>query len=219
MATKALTVPKPQKLERFPTDAMKQLDDYANAAMAVGVISDGLQVAHFRLFLESAGIAVYDLDKVREYMKEKAEKDQAKHGWEWRPLRNKDVLDRKHSFGEAARADGERYVASLNNWSGGIRKIKARKGHDFSSARLYDHNIPLHALQKIEKIEAEMPKSGAKFFVSDYAPKPTPERPRPLPDPFLMAVIPNGRIKQDVGRFVIDFWDEPGFGLMEQLGL
>jgi hypothetical protein len=33
------------------------------------------------------------------------------------------------------------------------------------------------------------------------------------PDPFLMAVIPNPELEHGKGRFVIDVWDEPGFGI------
>ena len=32
-----------------------------------------------------------------------------------------------------------------------------------------------------------------------------------------MAVVNNARLARGVGRFVIDFWDEPGFGLEQQL--
>lgn len=52
-----------------------------------------------------------------------------------------------------------------------------------------------------------------KFFVCDYAPALHIEH----PDPFLMAVIDNARPDHGVGRFVIDFWDEPGGGLEQQL--
>ncbi len=33
------------------------------------------------------------------------------------------------------------------------------------------------------------------------------------PDPFLMAVIPNSAVAHGKGRFIIDVWDEPGFGI------
>jgi len=37
------------------------------------------------------------------------------------------------------------------------------------------------------------------------------------PDPFLMAVVPNPNLARGIGRFVIDFWDEPGFGIEHML--
>lgn len=36
-------------------------------------------------------------------------------------------------------------------------------------------------------------------------------------DPFLMAVVPNAKVREGVGRFIIDFWDEPGFGIDQML--
>jgi hypothetical protein len=48
-------------------------------------------------------------------------------------------------------------------------------------------------------------------------PAPLPPPPRVWPDPFLMAVIPNRDVIYGVGYFVIDVWDEPGFGLEQRL--
>ena len=48
-------------------------------------------------------------------------------------------------------------------------------------------------------------------------PVPQPPPPRVNPDPFLMAVIPNGDVGYGVGTFIIDVWDEPGFGLEQRL--
>ena len=69
-----------------------------------------------------------------------------------------------------------------------------------------------------------------RFLVSDYVlvphtitktevskPVPLPPPPRVNPDPFLMAVIPNRDVVHGVGAFVIDVWDEPGFGLEQRL--
>jgi hypothetical protein len=44
-----------------------------------------------------------------------------------------------------------------------------------------------------------------------------PPQPHLRADPFLMAVIPNDQLGAGVGRFVIDFWDEPGFGIASML--
>lgn len=32
-----------------------------------------------------------------------------------------------------------------------------------------------------------------------------------------MAVVVNDKLSNGTGRFIIDFWDEPGFGLDKQL--
>lgn len=81
-----------------------------------------------------------------------------------------------------------------------------------ASSRPYELTIPLHALRRIAKIEKEH-KSPVAFFVSDYALAPQITH----PDPFLMAVIPNSHLQNGIGRFIIDFWDEPGFGIEQML--
>lgn len=78
---------------------------------------------------------------------------------------------------------------------------------------LYDKTIPLHALRKVATIEKEFISGKAHFFVCDYAVAPHIV----YPDPFLMVMIDNPALKNGTGRFVIDFWDEPGFGLEKML--
>lgn len=73
----------------------------------------------------------------------------------------------------------------------------------------YDKTIPLHALRKVAAIERDFKTAPVSFFVCDYAPAPEIEH----PDPFLMAAIDNPKLGIGVGRFIIDFWDEPGFGI------
>ena len=89
--------------------------------------------------------------------------------------------------------------------------------------------MPLHALKKIALIENEFAKDKVRFLVSDYVlipheiirsetviAKPAPP-PRVYPDPFLMAVIPSRDVIYGVGCYIIDVWDEPGFGLEQRL--
>lgn len=83
-----------------------------------------------------------------------------------------------------------------------------------SEQKVYDKLVPLHALKKVKLIE-ECFKDIVAFFVCDYAPAPHIQ----YPDPFLMAIIDNPNLASGEGRFVIDFWDEPGFGLDKQLGV
>lgn len=99
----------------------------------------------------------------------------------------------------------------------GYLKETGNKIRQLSAARVktYDKTIPIHALKKVVAVEKEFTKAPVHFFVCDYAVAPQVE----YPDPFLMAVIPcdNDSQARGVGRFIIDFWDEPGFGLEQQL--
>lgn len=117
-------------------------------------------------------------------------------GWLWRPLRVEDRID----LGDLC------WGTSLKTDRSETKIIQPSSNYyhkDVSST--YDHAVPFHALQKIDLIE-ENYKQPVGFVVSDYAP--LPER---KPDPFLMAVLPTG------SRFIIDFWDEPGFGIMDMV--
>ena len=72
------------------------------------------------------------------------------------------------------------------------------------SSQPYPFVVPAHALEKVVLIEREF---GPRvyFYVADYN--------VPNPDPFLLAAIPSPRDRGTEGLFVIDFWDEPGFGV------
>jgi hypothetical protein len=74
----------------------------------------------------------------------------------------------------------------------------------------YTRTIPLHALKKVALIEKEYGVGKVAFLVSDYT---TAPHQVVNPDPFLMAVVPNSAVGFGKGRFVIDVWDEPGFGI------
>jgi hypothetical protein len=75
---------------------------------------------------------------------------------------------------------------------------------------IYARTIPLHALEKIALVEREFGAGKVKFLVSDYTVRPDVVI---NPDPFLMVVVPNPELRAGQGRFVIDVWDEPGFGI------
>lgn len=74
----------------------------------------------------------------------------------------------------------------------------------------YTRTLPLHALKKIALIENGFTAGKVVFLVTDYT-----VAPHIIinPDPFLMAVIPNSAVSHGKGRFIIDVWDEPGFGI------
>lgn len=93
-----------------------------------------------------------------------------------------------------------------------------KPGSDYYSSTqvaLYRRAIPLHALRKIALVEKEF--AGPirpVFLVTEYT---TEAQVVIKPDPFLMAVIPNDLVAQGHGRFIIDVWDEPGFGIAQMV--
>lgn len=80
-------------------------------------------------------------------------------------------------------------------------------------APAYTRTLPLHALKKIATIEKEFA-HRVTFLVTEYTTTPDIII---SPDPFLMAVIPNSAVSHGKGRFIIDVWDEPGFGIERML--
>lgn len=74
----------------------------------------------------------------------------------------------------------------------------------------YTRTLPLHALKKIALVEREFKAGQVLFLVTDYT---TAPHIIVNPDPFLMAIIPNSAVAHGKGRFIIDMWDEPGFGI------
>lgn len=177
----------------------EQLAVYEEAARAIGYDSVDLRVERLRAWLHKMDWPVYDLKTVVAHMDARAAAEGAKWGWEWNPLRERDRLAR-HSFGVSA-------AHALD-----IASRQDRPASDHYSGRpLYNKVVPLHALKKVAALEAALPGQVA-FMVSDYAPAPEFKV-----DPFLMAVVENPLLHSGYGRFVIDVWDEPGFGLEEML--
>jgi hypothetical protein len=104
-------------------------------------------------------------------------------------------------------ADRDTGYAGDGGWAGMGRTVptwlpfreKDRKGAGNGHHQLYEREVPLHALQKIDRVEAEFPEAPISFWVSDYK----VER----PDPFLMMKV----CQNETARWVIDVWDEPGW--------
>lgn len=212
--------------------AEADLAEYRQVAKAVGLAPDDLVVEEFRLFLAKRDIPTFALSEVVSYMDEITAKDNpAKLGWHWCPVRPKDAKVAM-TFGRASSQDNrgvlraasvlttsieQSYMNMLaNSQLGGGRATSSAvitPGSDFyASGQVtpYARTIPLHALKKIALIEREFGADKAVFLVTDYTVTPHVVI---NPDPFLMAVIPNGAVAQGKGRFVIDVWDEPGFGI------
>lgn len=210
------------------------LDEYAQLSKSLGIenphIGSNLMVEKFKAFLRKKDWAIFSLPTVVSYMDQKsAAESDAKSGWHWRPLRAKDDI-KNVKFGTQATAWQTQNGIGRNPASdyyhgphsetqevflggGNINQIFHQGiGEVRSSGMPYDKLIPIHALRKVAETESEF-HEPVSFFVCDYAPAPHIE----YPDPFLMAVINNANLNRGVGRFVIDFWDEPGFGLESQL--
>lgn len=240
----AVTLPKPpvssgKLAPRQPAPTRDDfMSEYAELAGLVGVPCPDDTIEAFKAFLRAQDWGVFSLPEVIAYMDKKAaaeSKDMA--GWHWCPLREKDNVDGA-SFGtqgsaKSSRAQWEMGASSDKNvvripasdfyvgpadqihyGHSGSGQMHAQKYRSAPSALPYDKTVPLHALRKVAKIEKEFPKKKAvSFFVCDYAPAPHIE----YPDPFLMAVIKNDKLASGVGRFILDFWDEPGFGMEQML--
>lgn len=179
---------------------VEALAEYAKLAAEIGVAVPELEIEEFVAVLEMLNFPVYSLPEVRLYMDDKAKREGLGYGWRWYPLRNKD------------RFPGE-FDGDPSGWQRDVASdIYRSVGRNGEQVPLYRHTVPLHALKRIAAIEKEYTSKPVHFLVTDYAT--APER---NPDPFLLAVLPNPRMSEGVGRFVIDFWDEPGFGIAQML--
>lgn len=220
-------VPRPplpsNRLTRKPADPKHEayLAEYAELATVIGVKPPDLAIEEFKALLLVHDLPVFSLHEVVAYMDKKAaQESKHKAGWEWRPLRDKDHLP-KLAFGRAAgrKGSGGGDVTPASDYYSGAPRgyVQINDGfeaitHTEMRPQTYDRTIPLHALRRVALIEREH-EGPVAFFVSDYALAPEIR----YPDPFLMAVIPNVDVSNGTGRFVIDFWDEPGFGIEQML--
>lgn len=236
LAEKIETKPKisPRKETAILSD--EALKEYREVAAAVGVSAADLMVEEFRNFLTRKDIPVFNLQEVIKYMDDIAAKDNPTGlGWHWCPVRNKDT-NFPMTFGRASvqnygrgtiTAASDFYESHLfrSHFAQHVSMQQAAMGGqlytppspiDYRTNRspAYTRTIPLHALKKIAMIEKEFTPGGVCFLVTDYTVSPDVII---NPDPFLMAVIPNSAVSHGKGRFVIDVWDEPGFGLDKML--
>lgn len=217
-------------LRATPRDQPTLLEEYAQLSRSLGLnnphIDADLMVEKFKAFLRAKDWAIFSLQTVIEYMNKKAaDESAAKAGWHWRPLRAKDNIENAR-FGISAHRWGHEttelrpatdfymgpHTERQLQWSNNRQTHVEGNSLVPSSGAPYDKLVPIHALRKVAAIEGEFT-DPVSFFVCDYAPAPHIEH----PDPFLMAVVNNERLSNGVGRFVIDFWDEPGFGIEHQL--
>lgn len=213
---------------------------YREACEAVGVVNPEIVMEDFKYFLNAADLPVFDLAVVAAFMDALTAKDNpSKLGWEWLPVRESDRID--YQFGRPATEDrsaatrammaewaADRRRSSRGGFFAGAAKtqvprigvqppaviIPASDYYAGADAKVYSRAIPVHALQKIAKVEKEFGAGKVVFMITDYVTQPHVVI---QPDPFLMAVVPNKDLAKGVGRFVIDVWDEPGFGIAQML--
>jgi hypothetical protein len=217
----------PPKLKpRIDTNVMAEaaIAEYRAIAKEVGISDQDMMVEEFRLYLVKADLPTFNLQEVVAYMDDIAARDNpTKLGWHWCPVRKKDA-ETPLTFGRPSTQDynysdqRQKVVASSDFYeSHTFQRTHMMQRHtpnpiDWREQRsaAYTRTLPLHALKKIARIEREFKGGAPIFLVTDYT---TAPHVIVNPDPFLMAVIPNSAVAHGKGRFIIDVWDEPGFGI------
>ncbi len=224
----------------------EHIADYRKTCEEIGVDAADILVEEFRHFLATKDIPTFNLAEVCAYMDELVARDNpTKLGWHWCPVRPKDadapmtfgrmsVVESQMTYREngATHQEKSRKPASDFYESHTFRQMRDMRSHgmyrepiDFREHRspAYTRTLPLHALKKIALIEREFTATNPVFLVTDYTLKAHQTNVahvdlRPVnPDPFLMAVIPNSAVSHGKGRFIIDVWDEPGFGIAQMM--
>lgn len=208
------------------TMSESDIKEYRQVAEEVGVSAEDLLVEEFRIFLVKHDIPTFNLFEAVKYMDGIAAKDNPTGlGWHWCPVRPKDA-EIPLTFGRPSRDDRSasertRTVASDFYESHRFQQIESYKRHGWGyrdspmdwrtmPSPAYTRTIPLHALKKIAFVERNFTAGKVAFLVTDYTIAPHIVV---NPDPFLMVVIPNNAVAHGKGRFIIDVWDEPGFGI------
>lgn len=197
----ARQVPKPQLLTvHEPKDGATAafLEQHKTISLRLGMPARKDDSEALRCLLAKLDLPIYSLGEVTRYLDYKAKKAKQslyqEWGWCWLPLRLKDHLN--VAFGTEPRG--------------------SQRASDYydGNSRLYGHVIPLRVLKRIELVEQAAAENGLHiyFAASDYATALDRK-----PDPFLMVMAHNPNLSVGVGRFIIDFWDEPGFGIEQML--
>lgn len=206
---------KPTPLIDCDTMDESSIAEYREVAATIGLKPIDLLIEEFKLFLANRDIPTFNIAEVRSYMDGITARDNpSKLGWHWRPVREKDRF--QASFGVGSVEDhGESLSArySMQQNATPYQFIPTRRpssDHYNPASPVYTRAIPLHALKKIALVEKEFGAGKVNFLVTEYTTEPHVVI---TPDPFLMAVIPNAELHAGKGRFIIDVWDEPGFGI------
>ncbi len=222
----------PKLTPHIDCDVMDEtaIAEYIAVAEQVGIDPQDMEVERFRVFLAKHDIPTFNLKEVVSYMDDLVAKDNPTGlGWHWCPVRERDSAAYSMTWGRRSEdwrqygsrmvlPEGQKMLTPASDFYessrfGELRQAQ-REGHNIDATRLlspaYSRTIPLHALKKIALIEREFGTGKAVFLVTEYTTQPHVVV---NPDPFLMAVIPNSAVAHGKGRFIIDVWDEPGFGI------
>lgn len=192
----AFLAPHPVARKVVSADVAAKMEQYDELAGKVGINVPNYKRARiFEQYLREKDWPIYSLPAVTKYLNKMAKAQGARHGWGWHPLRSKDRIEATFGTG--------RETTPRFDW------------YHHSHFGVYQRRVPYHALERVHAIETECNPllldkgcQAVAFFVSEY----TVER----PDPFLLAVLPQPN-DYDPPRYVIDFWDEPGFGIEQMV--
>jgi len=165
-------------------------DEYLTLAASIGMDSPNIIKARLERYLALNGWVVYPYDRVMAYLQQLADREQLNpivnlpdDGWT-RPMPSRVVP----------------YWAPLRKKDArsNMRKPGRTEMEPAVVAPVYERDVPKHALEKVQALERDLGEGPLAFFVSDYA--------SVRPDPFLLVLAGDG-------KYVIDVWDEPGWGM------
>ncbi len=186
---------KPVPMDASPSQ--ENMEEYLEVAKRLNVRVAGIAGQQFLNFMRLVDLPIYHLPTVAKYMDRISARDGFGHGWVWKPLR---IKDHEAIFGSA------RDILLSTSMFLSSRDIRDVRSDSIRSQHtVYDKPVPLRVLKRLERIEKESPVKVS-FLVSDYA-----TRDDIAPDPFLLAYLNTAE------RYVVDFWDEPGFGLNQMI--
>lgn len=209
--TYAAKVEIPAKPSRIPLEVADTtaLEEYASVASAIGLASPGMTVELFKAFMAEHDLPVYNYAEVVKYMDAKAANEGKGYGWQWSALRQQDTaFSPGRGWGTPSSAEVWRPSVSRHYVAADYEpRVTPASDYYTPHGAVYDKVVPLHALKKVALVEREFKGGKMAFAVCDYA-----TQPYIRPDPFLLAFVP-ALAHQQEARFVIDVWDEPGFGI------
>ena len=151
-------------------------DEYEKLAKKLKFSPPELLQKQLLQFLNQNDIGMFDYGEVESYMTALA--DNLKMVWVWRPLREQDI--------PTFRWNGR--SANFNNYY-----IRYGHGSYELNYRRYQHVVPMHILQNVDKIDEEF-RDQVKFFVSDYAGGPNSKH------SIMVTAL-------DVGKITFGIWD------------
>ena len=142
----------PRPTPHFAVVGGELIDEYEKLAKKLKFSPAELLQKQLLRFLNQSNIDVFDYGEVESYMTALA--NNLEKVWVWRPLREQDIRDFR-----------------WNGRSPNFNQYYTRYGHgsycDEWKYRQYQHIVPMHILQNVDKIDEEF-RDQVQFFVSDY---------------------------------------------------